>query len=129
MAVEHREHISITESHRQAIQSPISELASTLQTALSRRLTAYITGVSDAKTVTRWANGEVAEIRDYAVEQRLRTAYEIHTLLMNYESAPTVKAWFIGLNPQLDDISPAQALHDGRLAEAMSAARAFTIGG
>lgn len=129
MAIEQREHISITESHRQAIQTPLANLATTLQTALSRRLTAYIAGVSDARTVTRWAAGDVTEIRDHAVEQRLRTAYEIHALLMNYESAPTVKAWFIGLNPQLDDISPAQALHEGKLAEAIAAARAFTIGG
>ena len=129
MAIEHRPHISITESHRQAMQAPVSELANALQSALSRRLTAYISGVSDAKTVTRWVAGDVSEIRDHAVEQRLRAAYEIHALLMNYESASTVKAWFIGMNPQLDDMSPAQALHEGKLAEAIAAARAFTIGG
>jgi len=40
-----------------------------------------------------------------------------------------VKAWFIGLNPQLGDVSPAEALREGRLMETVSAARAFTVGG
>lgn len=39
------------------------------------------------------------------------------------------RAWFIGLNPQLDDVSPAEAIHDGRLKEAKAAARAFVAGG
>lgn len=115
--------------HRQATAAPVNEIAGVLQEVLSRRLTAYIAGVGDGKTVSRWANGEVTEIRDYTTEQRLRRAYEIVQLLMNYDSPQTVKAWFIGLNPQLGDVSPAEALHEGRLKEALAAARAFTVGG
>ena len=115
--------------HRQAVSAPVSEIAGLLQHLLSRRLTAYVAGVSDGKTVSRWANGEVAEIRDHTMEQRLRTTYEIAQLLMGYDSAQTVKAWFIGLNPQLGDVSPAEAIRDGRLREALAAARAFTVGG
>jgi hypothetical protein len=85
--------------------------------------------VGDAKTVSRWASGEVSEIRDVWMEQRLRTAYEIAQLLLAYDAVQTVKAWFIGLNPQLGDVSPAEALRDGRLKETLSAARAFTVGG
>jgi hypothetical protein len=115
--------------HRQATAAPVSEIAGTLQALLSRRLTAYMAGVGDGKTVSRWASGEVAEIRDYTTEQRLRTAYEITQLLLGHDSAQTVKAWFIGLNPQLGDVSPAEAIHDGRLKESLAAARAFTVGG
>lgn len=116
-------------AHRQATAAPVNEVARVLQEILSRRLTAYIAGVGDGKTVSRWANGEVAEIRDYTTEQRLRRAYEIVQLLMSYDSSQTIKAWFIGLNPQLGDTSPAEALHDGRLKEALAAAKAFTAGG
>jgi hypothetical protein len=115
--------------HRQATAAPVSEIAGTLQELLSRRLTAFIAGVGDGKTVSRWASGEVAEIRDVWMEQRLRTAYEITQLLLTYDAAQTVKAWFIGLNPQLGDVSPAEALREGRLKDALSAARAFTVGG
>lgn len=40
-----------------------------------------------------------------------------------------IRAWFVGMNPQLDDDSPAEAIHGGRLKEAMAAARAFAAGG
>lgn len=116
--------------HRQALTASISDIARLLQEVLSRRLTAYIAGVKDGKTVTRWSTGEVTEIRDYETEQRLRTAYEItHLLLGSGDSGLTVRAWFIGLNSQLGDVSPAEAIHEGRLQDAMRAARAFATGG
>lgn len=114
--------------HRQATVAPVSEVASLLQDVLSRRLTAFIAGVTDGKTVTRWATGEVTTIRDYEMEQRLRTSYEITSLLLAVDSAQTVKAWFIGLNPQLDDTSPAEAIRDGKLRESLAAARSFALG-
>jgi hypothetical protein len=43
------------------------------------------------------------------------------------------QAWFQGLNPQLDDRSPARLLREGDLDEVgplvVSAARAFLVGG
>lgn len=117
------------QAHRQATTASVQEVSQLLQEVLSRRLTAYIAGVRDAKTVTRWANGEVIDIRDYAAEQRLRTAYEIVQVLLADESPQTVRAWFIGLNPQIGDTPPAEAISEGRLREALTAARAFMVGG
>lgn len=116
-----------TTIHRDAIAAPLDQVARLLQDVLSRRLTAYIAGVADGKTVSRWANSEVSEIRDHATEQRLRVAYEIAQLLT--DAAPTVKGWFIGLSPELDDIAPAEAIRNGDLRQALAAARAFSIGG
>lgn len=104
-------------------------MAGFLQDLLTRRLTAYITGVKDAKTVTRWAGGEITEIRSIEVEQRLRGTYEIAQLLLQAESAQTTRAWFIGMNPQLEDISPAEVIRRGDINEALAASRAFLIGG
>jgi hypothetical protein len=115
--------------HRQATIAPVREIAGLLQELLSRRLTAFIAGVADGKTVTRWATGEVETIRDYEMELRLRTTYEIAQLLLTADAAQTVKAWFIGLNPHLGDTSPAEAIREGRLREALAAARAFAAGG
>jgi len=120
---------TITQAHKEAVSAPLNELVSALQDRLSRRVTAYIAGVDSVKTVNRWASGEVTTVRDHEIEQRLRTAYEIFLLLNNYDSVNTVKGWFIGLNPQLDDVAPIDAIRDGQLREAISAARAFTIGG
>jgi hypothetical protein len=114
--------------HRQATTATIRDIAGLLQEVLSRRLTAYIAGVQDGKTVTRWANGEVTEIRDITVEQRLRTSYEIVRLMMLHDSPLTVRAWFIGMNPNLDSVSPADTIRSGNFRDALQAARAFSIG-
>jgi hypothetical protein len=117
------------QAHKQAIRASVQEAAASLQELLSRRVTAFIVGVGDGKTVTRWASGEITDIRDEEVEKRLRRAYEIAQLLLQFDSPATVRAWFIGLNPQLGDISPAEAIHQGKLQEALIAARAFIAGG
>lgn len=115
--------------YRQALDAPLTEVAGLLQDVLTRRLTAYIVGVDNARTVSRWASGETTEIRDYEMERRLRTAYQIALLLLSQDAAATVRAWFIGLNPQLGDVSPAEALHNDQLKETLTAARAFVTGG
>lgn len=117
------------QAHRQALTAPLTEVAHLLQQVLSRRLTAYIVGVREGKTVSRWASGEVTEIRDLTTAQRVRTVYEIVLLLLANDSPQTVRAWFIGLNPQLGDVSPADAIREGRLKDALAAARAFAAGG
>lgn len=119
--------VLVEQVHRQATKAPMDDVANYLQDLLSRRLVAYVADVKDAKTVSRWVNGEV-EAREES-EKRLRTAYEIAHLLVEFDSPRVVKAWFIGLDPQLDDTSPAEAIHDGQLKEALAAARAFMAGG
>lgn len=118
----------VEQAHRLSLQVSVASAAQLLQEILSRRLTAYITGVKDGKTVSRWISGEVTDIRVES-EQKLRTTYEIVQLLLQFDSPQTVKAWFIGLNPQLGDVSPTEAIHNGQLKEALGAARAFITGG
>jgi hypothetical protein len=45
------------------------------------------------------------------------------------ESDHTIRAWFMGTNPQLDDESPLEAVREGRNREVLAAARAFVTGG
>ena len=115
--------------HRQALAAPVSEVVGLLQDLLSRRLTAYLAGVRSGKSITRWATGEITDIRDYEVERRLRTAYEIALLLLEHDAQQVVRAWFIGLNPELDDQPPVDALREGRLKDTILAARAFIVTG
>jgi hypothetical protein len=115
--------------HEQSVRASVRDISGVLQDLLSRRVTAYMVGVKDAKTINRWANGEITVIRDSAVERRLRTAYEISTLLLAVDAPATVKAWFVSLNPYLDDQTPAEAIRGGREREALQAARAFVAHG
>ncbi len=114
--------------HQQATRTPIPTVADDLQRLLTGRLVAYIAGVKDVKTVSRWASGEIGEVR-LESERRLRTAYEIATLLQRYDGPGTVRAWFIGMNPHLEDDSPADAIQQGRFQESLAAARSFVAYG
>ena len=48
---------------------------------------------------------------------------------MTKEGPYTVRAWFVGLNPQLGDESPAAAVREGRTRDVLVAAKAFLAGG
>jgi len=81
----------------------------------------------DTTTVERWINE--SSTPTLANEKRIRTAYQIFSLLKPVEASPTIRAWFMGMNPQLEDQSPAEAIAEGNLREALAAARAFLAGG
>lgn len=119
----------INDVHRKATITPINEITRKLEQVLSRRLTAVIAGVKDGKTIARWASDDTTEIQ-YNKEQRLRMTFQIVLLLLGSQDSPQmVKAWFIGLNPQLGDESPAEVIRKGQLQEAWNAAQAFVVSG
>jgi hypothetical protein len=93
---------------------------------LGAKLVAFMVG-RDPSTISRWTTGGVPQ-RDDAV-RTLLLAYQVVDVLSTVEAAPTIRQWFIGMNPQLDDESPAEAIHEGRHREVMAAARAFVAGG
>ena len=114
-----------TKAHRAATEASVADIAAFLSESLGRILTAHISGVGP-KTVDRWIKGD--QPRGEA-EQRLRLAYQIFQLIQETDSPHTARAWFIGLNPQLDDTAPAQALSEGRQREVLVAAKSFALGG
>jgi hypothetical protein len=116
-----------TEAHRTTVESSVADIAAFLQDVLGQKLVAYLVGVQDPKTIGRWAKGTLPQDSDS--EARLRGAYQVFRLLMTQESPHTVRAWFVGLNPQLDDESPATAIGEGRMKDVMVAAKAFLAGG
>jgi hypothetical protein len=115
------------EAHRRVTESNIQQITQYLDEVLGRKLVATLAGVKDQKAVARWAAGERSPRA--GAEERLRAGYQIFRLLMAAEAPHTVRAWFIGLNPQLHDESPILVLRDGRFQEAMVAARAYIAGG
>jgi hypothetical protein len=120
------EQLQHAQAHRRATEASIADLVKTLQEVLGRKLVAAIADV-DVKTVDRWADGK-SHPRPES-EARLRTAYQVYQMLLRGDSEHTARAWFLGLNPQLDDISPIEALSEGRTREVLVAAKSFTLGG
>jgi hypothetical protein len=116
---------AVAETHRTTVESSVRDVAAYLQDVLGQTLVAYMTG-TDPKTVQRWAGGRMPRAES---ERRLRDTYHIFRLLLTQESPHTVRAWFVGLNPQLDDESPAAFIREGRTRDVLVAAKAFLAGG
>ena len=80
----------------------------------------------------QWAEG-TRDVKSAEVEDRLRFALQVVLLLNQHDDARVVQAWFQGLNPHLEDRSPARLLRCGELDEVgplvLGAARAFLVGG
>jgi hypothetical protein len=113
------------EANRKAFQTPLAQIVVELQQVLSQRVVAYTAGVN-TRTIQRWANEHDEEhVRNVSATRRLRATYEIVTLLLGYDSPYTVKAWFIGPNPLLEDDSPSEAIRQDRLKDALGAAGSF----
>jgi len=115
--------------HRESVAAPLHEVASSLEAVLGQPLTAYIAGVKEGKTVHRWATGAITSTRDGAAEQRMRAAYQVTRTLLQHDAAPTVRAWFMGMNPELEDRSPAEVIREGRFRDALDAALTFVAYG
>lgn len=102
-----------------------------LQELLGGRLVAYLAAVSEVRAVNEWAEG-IRTPRGQ-LEDRLRFALRVASFIAEHDGAGVAQAWFQGLNPQLDDRSPARLLREGDLEEVgpeiLAAARAFVVGG
>lgn len=109
------EHITPSQIEIDALRSGISEIAAYLQEHLGQRLTAYLSGLKDPKTVGQWAMGRV-EPRDVA-SLRLRHGYQAARLIAEAFGDETAKAWLFGSNSQLRGDAPAFVLRHGRLPE------------
>lgn len=110
---------------------PVADLVTALRDLLGARLVAYLGSVGETRAVRQWSEG--ARTPGDAAVQRLRLAYQVAALLAERDDPTVVQAWFQGLNPQLDDQSPARMLREGDLDTAgpqvLAAARAFVAAG
>ncbi|MCZ7537647.1 MAG: hypothetical protein M5T61_18195 [Acidimicrobiia bacterium] len=119
------------EAYERSARLDFSTLVDELNELLGPKLVAYIAGVQEARTVRQWIVAE-CDVRA-PVPDRLRLAFQVASLIAQHDSASVARAWFQGLNPQLDDRSAARLLREGDLDEVgpqiLSAARAFVSGG
>lgn len=109
-------------AHSLATRLDMPALVRSLQEVLGQRMVAVIAGVSDVKAVGKWARGERTPHPETA--QRLRVAFQVVQILLQQESAETIRMWFGGMNPDLDDRAPALVLAENPQ-HVLQAARAF----
>ncbi|OWA03986.1 XRE family transcriptional regulator [Streptomyces sp. CS113] len=113
-------------AHRNAAEMSTAEIARFLQDTFSQRIVALIAGIEDAKQVGRWAGGRNAPRVD--AEFRMRAAVQAFQYIANCDNRHIARAWMMGMNPQLEDDSPIEAIAADRHKEVMAAARSFHQG-
>ena len=119
------------EAHVRAVRAPFTEVASVLREILGAKLCAYIGSVKETRAVNEWAAGTREPSAD--TQRRLRVALQVAAAIAEADGPRVAQVWFQGLNPQLDDRSPARLLREGDLddvgRDVIGAARAFLAGG
>lgn len=116
-------------AHNEAVTFTLPEIVSHLREILGARLVAYIGNVKSTRPVGEWADG--LRTPGGVDADRLRAAFQIAALLRETEGPATVQSWFKGMNPELDDASPARVLREEAPEEGgprvMKAARSFAF--
>ncbi|WP_157497311.1 hypothetical protein [Leifsonia sp. Leaf264] len=102
------------------------EVAQALQSVLGNELVSAVVG-KGVRTIARWVSGDGAP--PLAVERKLRNVYQIVSVIEAASSASTCRAWFMEMNPLLDEEEPVEALAAGRNREVMIAARTWVAVG
>lgn len=85
-------------------------IARYLQDHLGQKLTAFLSGATNPKTVGRWVAGKSRPT--FEKEVRLRSAYDAARLISDRIGDETARAWFLGTSPYLDHTAPAVVLHE-----------------
>jgi hypothetical protein len=118
-------------AYQQVMRMSVPEVVGRLADLLGGRLVAYLGSVKETRAVRQWMAGDRQP--QGATSERLREALTVALMLSSKEERSTIQTWFQGLNPLLDDRSPARLLRDGDLQkigpEVRSAARASLIAG
>ncbi len=118
-------------AHTEAMRATFPQVVTGLRDLLGAQLVAYLGGVKETRAVRQWAEGGREPSQD--VKDRLRTAYQVAMMIATVDGQTVTQSWFQGINPQLDDRSPARLLREGDLddvgQEVVGAARAFLVGG
>ncbi|WP_413467056.1 hypothetical protein [Mycolicibacterium sp. 120270] len=120
------------DAYNSAMTMSTAELVTALRDLLGAKLVAYLGRVKETRAVRQWAEG-TRTIANPTDADRLRVAYRAAAIITARDRPHVAQSWFQGLNPLLDDRSPARLLREGNLEEVgpqvLTAARQFTAVG
>lgn len=112
-------------AYKESAVMAVPALAATLLETIGQRLTAVGVGLSDARPVRGWADGN--KIREEN-EERLRLLYRVaRTVTLMYDEQ-TARAFLRSSSPYLNDTAPILAIAENNERGALEALRAFLEG-
>lgn len=104
--------------HRAAL-SAFPTVVASLVNLIGAPLTAYLGGVNETRAVRQWMNGD--RLPHPATQSKLKVALQVAVFLQNEGEEEVIAAWFQGLNPALDDQTPADLIRSAGGTEELSA--------
>jgi hypothetical protein len=104
--------------HRAAL-SPFPKVVESLVNLIGAPLTAYLGGVNETRAVRQWMNSE--RLPHAITQSKLKLALQVAVFLQNEGEEEVIAAWFLGLNPALDDQTPADLIRSAGGTEELSA--------
>jgi hypothetical protein len=87
-----------------------SELTASLRDTLGAKLIAYLTSSNSTNAVQALVDG--TEHLTIELRAKLILSHEAAAIVSEHDDRKTVQSWFQGMNPELDDISPARLIRD-----------------
>ncbi len=112
-------------AHVRSVSSDQNDALRILAAALGKHVVAAIF-VKDVRTIERWLKSGLTTVAlKTEDERRLRDAFHVFSLIEEADDAYVARAWFLGMNPQLDDETPIEYLAAGNARAVLAAARAY----
>ncbi|MFY0408950.1 hypothetical protein [Solicola sp. PLA-1-18] len=112
---------ALKHAHRLSMTISDADLVAVLADKLGPKVVADIVQ-KDRSCISRWRAGAKVPT---GTSQTLRLVLQIFSMLEVAESEDTVRAWFLGMNPELDFAAPAEVVRIGKHRDVMEAARSF----
>ncbi|MFY9264925.1 MAG: hypothetical protein WAO61_05820 [Solirubrobacterales bacterium] len=113
---------SAAQAHQASVDSTAQDIAKQLQEALGQKLVARMLNLKNPQTVGEWAAGKQPRSGN---EEGLRHIFQVYNVLSTADSRHTIRAWFVGLNPMLNDNAPARVISKGGFRDVLTAAKSY----
>jgi hypothetical protein len=115
-------------ARREALRASNQEMALYLLKILNSEQLARMLAIRDQELIEKLTKETSISLRP-ETRRRLRTSYEIAQMLGSEFDADYIRSWFYRSDPQLGGNQPSEAIRQGNLREALSAAQVFTVSG
>jgi hypothetical protein len=117
------EHPQLLAVYREVHALDLRELATRLRELFPSKALAYMANISTG-TIRNWLGQSVEQASPEAAD-KLRAALTCVLILRQEEELSVTRNWFTNINPYLEFRAPAQVIREGRLREAIKAARVY----
>lgn len=119
--------LTTTSQHAATARMDVHQIARELVNGLGPTLVAAMTGSKDRKLPSKWAKDDgPTPSPDFT--RRLQFGHRAWRALSAEESEHVARAWLIGGNPYLGEVTPITAIREDRGGDVMKAVDAFLRG-